>query len=792
MLKKHILKLGVIMVIFINYSREKKLILNKNSCISPINTVVNRLIHCLPLSVLILFLMCLVFILDGAAQPVYHWKSVAIGGGSYVTGIIIHPKEKDVVYIKTDNGGCFRWNEAKKQWKPLTDFFTEKESINYSGQSFAIDPNDPDVLYIAVRDRSLLKSTDRGDTWTKLKLDVPMGASLWWCTEPLKVDPFNSKVILYVSGNREIFKSIDSGESWESKGEISRSTIATEVVGLGGFLTNSDEFGILGVKFDPLVKGQVYANSFEDGIYKSPDAGDTWSLLEGSPKGVLKMSLSKEGTLYTAGRAEPKVAKMNSDGTWSDLTPQKYRITSDKPPSTRRALADFNFCGIDVNPLNSDHIVLSLDYKTPNKILQSLNGGLSWTEVMPNLNHTVPWWPKAWWGGGVAAVKISPHDPGQVWFVDFKGIWRTQDILEDPSLWTNVCDGFEMIYLDCLIAPPAAVASSGYMLMSGAADVDGFTHYDLESYPERKNGPPSYQHTLSIDYSASDPSYIVRVGESQALNALGNFIVPELDPDPFGGSISTDEGRTWKAFGSLPINYGMLTRVAMSATDPNIFIVMTGHGPAYRTSDGGNSWLEIKTLPDNGFGGIGYRDNRYLLAADRVNGQKFYYYNEGKLYRSTDAGKSFAPTAASLPSIDSKRRIQTTSITTNVKAVTGMEGEVWIGLDTEGLFRSSDSGSSFSKLNNVDKVLLFDFGKPLKGMNNPVLYLYGKVEGKDGVFRSLDFGKKWQYITPRNPVGIGSNPRCLEASKQHAGLIFIGTHCRGIFYGVPDDYLKVR
>ncbi len=738
----------------------------------------NIMLRCFRMKVILLLLACLGFMVNGTAQPVYNWKSVAIGGGSYVTGILIHPMEKDVVYIKTDNGGVFRWNEATKMWKPLTDFYTESQRRNYSGQSFAIDPSDPDVLYIAVRDQTLLKSIDRGDTWTKTALDVPMGASLWWCTEPLKVDPFDSKVIIYVSQNREIFKSVDGGESWESRGEISGSEI---------------EFGILGIEFDPTERGKVYANSFEDGIYESTDAGNTWNLLEGSPKGVLKMSLSKEGTLYTAGRAEPKVAKMNPDETWSDLTPQKYKITSDKPPSARRALADFNFCGIDVNPQNSDHIVLSLDYKTPNKILQSLNGGQSWTEVMPTLNHTVPWWPKAWWGGGVADVKINPHDPGQVWFVDFKGIWRTQDILEEPSLWTNVCDGFEMIYLTCLIAPPAAASSSGYMVMSCAADVDGFTHYDLDSYPERKNGPPSYQHTYGIDYCASDPSYIVRVGESRAISSMGDFIVPELDPNPFGGSISTDEGRTWKAFGSLPINYGMLTRVAISATDPDIFIVMTGEGSAYRTSDGGDSWQEIKTLPDIGFGGRGYWDNRYVLAADRVNGQKFYYYHEGKFYRSTDAGKTFTPTAASLPSVGAGDR-RSRGIITNVKALTDMEGEVWVGLDKEGLYRSSNSGSSFSKLKSVDKVLMFDFGKPLKGMNNPVLYVYGTVEGKDGVFRSLDFGKKWQDITPRpeNPVGIGSDPRCLEASKQHAGLIFIGTNCRGLFYGVPEDYLKVR
>ncbi len=77
-------------------------------------------------------------------------------------------------------------------------------------------------------------------------------------------------------------------------------------------------------------------------------------------------------------------------------------------------------------------------------------------------------------------------------------------------------------------------------------------------------------------------------------------------------------------------------------------------------------------------------------------------------------------------------------------------------------------------------------------MSPPVIYLYGTVNGKDGIFRSLDFGKEWQDITPTEKVGIGCDPRVLEASKQHSGLVFIGTNGRGIYYGIPEDFSTVR
>jgi xyloglucan-specific exo-beta-1,4-glucanase len=720
------------------------------------------------------FIFVLGFLITGTienskAQPAYHWKNVAIGGGGYVTGLVIHPKEKGLAYIRTDVGGFYRWNNLQEKWIPITDHFDYTQSGYYGGESIALDPNDPDVVYIAAgssyRSGTIFKSKDCGETWIKSDLETPMhgNGDLRWAGERIAVDPYDSQVILFGSRREGLFKSTDDGLTWKSIGKIGNPT---------------ENIGILCIVFDPTTRGTVYANVYGDGIYESLDGGNTWRILEGSPSGVLRMSIDSQCILYTAGRTEPKVAKKKTDGTWVNITPLKFRMDRSNPTSTRMVLASFNFCGISVDPNNSNHIVLGIDYKMPGKMYRSLDGGNSWVEVEKQLNKTVPWWQDDYWGGAMAALVIDPHSQGKVWFTDWFGVWRTDDISADVPTWSILGSGLEEICLTSLIAPPAASSSSGYMLMCGSMDICGLVHYDLEKIPESKIYP-TYQHTWDLDYCANNPSHVVRIGSNTAMNFFGDYIV-STETNTYGGAISTDEGLTWVNFPSMPVITDRPINIAISATDPNLFIMLS-RTSAHRTQDGGKSWEKIE-LP--------LEESGKLLVADKVNGQKFYYYNKGKLYRSTDGGKTFIATKATFPGMNSGD-LQS-RINAKVKSVPGIEGEIWIGLGTEGLYRSSDSGSSFSKIKSVNRVLLFAFGKPLKRMSEPVLYLYGTVDGKDGVFRSFDSGNKWQDITPKNEVGIGCRPVVMEASKEHAGLVFIATSGRGIFYGIPEDFMDVR
>jgi photosystem II stability/assembly factor-like uncharacterized protein len=663
--------------------------------------------------------------------------NVSLGGGGYVTGIYFHPLQQDLIYIKTDIGGFYRWNPVDKSWLPLTDHFPLDMNNYYGGEALALDPNNPKVVYIAAgkftadwwpHRGTIFKSMDKGETWTKLSIDLKMGGNedRREVGERLSVDPFNSNIIFFGSRQDGLWKSSDAGASW------------AKVTSFPG--NPKKDIGITAIVFNKNQSGLVYAIAYEDGIYQSTDTGMSWSKIAASPTTAMRLATSSNSTLYVTSNSTPGVSKY-SDGVWQNITPQGSNEA---------------FNGLSVNPANPNDVLVctqQTDKKT--KIYRSLDGGATWTEQKKSMNNTVPWWSGLLVSNpAVSAIEFDPKVAGRVWLTDWYGIWRTDNINTKPAVWTNYEKGHEQVVSFALVAPP-----SGALLLSGVADVDGFNHNNgLDAYPSQTFGGsgPSLQDTYSIAYCETDPSRIVRVGGNRWNNT-------------YTGAASTDGGLTWKQFASWQKNQ-MPLRVAVSATNPNVLVVTVSEGQALRTEDGGASWRKVSGLPNGVKGPWNWSQP---LAADTVDGSVFYYYAGGKVYRSTDRGLSFESVNMSLKSEDWH----------SLKTFPGVKGEVWLSLNDKGLYRSTDSGQNFSQIPRVEQAHLFAFGKPHKGSTIPALYLYGKITGMgNGLFRSLDRGKTWTSIgDPKKPIGNGANT--MEASKQEFGLVFVGTNGRGIYYG---------
>lgn len=86
---------------------------------------------------------------------------------------------------------------------------------------------------------------------------------------------------------------------------------------------------------------------------------------------------------------------------------------------------------------------------------------------------------------------------------------------------------------------------------------------------------------------------------------------------------------------------------------------------------------------------------------------------------------------------------------------------------------------------NLFVTILLAFGKPENQQNLPWLYLYGKITDQgEGLFRTSDRGTTWRKLDdiPLFTDAGGTTMRVLEASQQEPNLVFVGTDGRGIYY----------
>jgi photosystem II stability/assembly factor-like uncharacterized protein len=247
---------------------------------------------------------------------------------------------------------------------------------------------------------------------------------------------------------------------------------------------------------------------------------------------------------------------------------------------------------------------------------------------------------------------------------------------------------------------------------------------------------------------------------------------------------SRDNARTWQNFASIEKKTHpkdlVFGNIAVSATDTQHIVWQPSNGkPPYFTKDGGTTWKRITFFEQKDIGSNIHThlwNRQQALAADSVQGETFYIYQheKGLFLRTDNGGETWQIVNKTLPSgvWDGA----------NVKAAPSMAGEVWVSLKEKGLYRSSSSGKNFVKLAIVDEAQALGFGKAASGVSHPTVFIQGKVNGKSGVFRSIDLGKTWVQIADY-PKGYFESPRVIVGDMNVFGRVFLGTGGNGFIYG---------
>lgn len=734
------------------------------------------------------------------ATQSYNWKNVKIGGGGFVDGVVFNQSQANLIYARTDIGGAYRWDQANSAWIPLLDW-VGFANWGYNGVvSLATDSVNPNRVYAAVgmytnswdpNNGAVLRSSDQGKTWAITQLPFKLGGNMpgRGMGERLAVDPGDNNV-LYLgtpSGNG-LWRSTDAGVTWS---KVTAFPNPGDYVADPGDTTGyqSDNQGVIWVTFDPSTSSAghptqtIYVGVADvaNTVYRSTDGGTTWKAVPGTPtgylahKGVLDpvnhflyIATSDTGGPYDGGKGD--VWKYNTQtGAWTQISPIVSSSSDDY----------FGYSGLSIDRQHPGTIMVATQVSWfPDIIIfRSTDAGATWTRIWdytsyPNrsLRYTqditsVPWLtfgaaaappvpsPKLGWM--TEALEIDPFDSDRMFYGTGATLYGTTNLTAwDAGSQITIkpmVSGLEETAVSDLISPP-----SGAPLLSALGDIGGFRHTAVDTVPAMMYTQPNLSSSSSLDYAELSPNVIVRAGS----------IDKSSSPSVNRAAFSTDGGSDWFQANVEPGGVTDGGTIAVAADGSAVVWAPAGAAVSVTTTFG-SSWTSSTGIP----GGA-------LVRSDRVNGKKFYGFSGGRFYVSTNGGAAFTATAASgLPS----------SGTVAFKAVPGHEGDIWLAGGTGsayGLWHSTDSGASFTRVTTVDQADNIGFGKAAAGVTYPALYTIAQVGGVRGVFRSDDGAATWLRIND-DQHQYGNIGGAITGDPRLYGRVYLGTNGRGVIYADP-------
>ncbi|KAI8995567.1 hypothetical protein BD414DRAFT_479908 [Trametes punicea] len=727
-------------------------------------------------------------LVSAVSSQSYTWKNVKIGGGGgFVPNIVFNPSQKGLAYARTDIGGAYKLN-SDDSWTPLLDFVDDARWNYWGVDALATDPVDPDRLYLATgmytnswdpNNGQILISTDQGKTFTPSPLPFKVGGNMpgRGLGERLAIDP-NSNNILYFGARsgHGLWKSTDFGATWTQVQNFPNvGNYIPDPTDTSGY--NSDIIGLSWVTFDttsgssgsptPRIFVGVASNG-TDNIFVSTDAGATWSGIPGQNttffphKGVLSPA---EKALY--------ISYSDGAGPYDGTTGSVYRydieagtFTDITPVSGSDLYFGFGGVAVDLQRPGTIMVAALNSWWPDGQIFRSTDSGKTWTglwewQSYPILNRyytyddsLAPWiGPNETTsdlilqiGWMMEGLSIDPFDSNHWLYGTGETIYGGHDLLKwDSGPSRNVtlkslADGVEETSVQGLISPPV-----GAHLISAIGDVDGFVHTDLDSPPLVSFSNPSYSSSSDIDYAGNVPTTIVRIGTTTD-GSQGKQV-----------AISTDSGTTWSQDYGAP-DYVAGGKVAISANGDTVLWKTSGSG--ILVSQYTNPFSAVSSLPSDA-----------AIASDKRNNSIFYGASGAQFFLSTDGGKTFAATGSLGSSTSPFKVIVHPNVT----------GDVWVSTD-EGLFHSTDTGSTFTAIPGVSQAWAIALGAPKTAGGYPALYAAADIGGV-GYFRSDDAGVSWVKINDA-AHGFGSaSANCIAADLRIYGRVYIGTNGRGIFYG---------
>ena len=172
-----------------------------------------------------------------------------------VVSIAIHPRDPRVLYAGT-TGGIYRSDSGGMGWKKINNGLIPEQEL-MGGMALGVnvivfDIVNSDIVYAGTT-KGLFRTATRGEQWERIGQSLP---DLF--ISSILLDPVQPKT-LYIGGPGGVWKSLDSGQTWTAINN-----------GLGSL-------NIRTLAMSPRDPRLLYAGTNGSGLYRSTDAGATWT-----------------------------------------------------------------------------------------------------------------------------------------------------------------------------------------------------------------------------------------------------------------------------------------------------------------------------------------------------------------------------------------------------------------------------------------------------------------------------------------------------------------------------------
>ncbi|MBI4863044.1 MAG: hypothetical protein HY815_22685 [Candidatus Riflebacteria bacterium] len=579
------------------------------------------------------------------------WTSLGPGNvGGRTRALIVQPG--GVMYAAGVAGGVWKTVDAGASWSPLSDFVA-----NLAVCTLAADQSDPNRIYAGtgegffnidrVRGAGIFVTTDAGATWSQLPSTTTAD---FHYVNRLAVSPTDPNV-LYAATGTGVWRSQNQGATWTRRA-------------VGQFL----EMAV----FDNAGMDNLFAWNVGDTIYRSLDAGDTFSASgTGIPAGLWRGSIA----VADATRAYCALSTLGgvlrgfyqSDDNGSSWT---QRATLDTTAQGRlnsllfsNPLIEMDLDGNSVGDCTLQPVsnsgqgwydnVIAVDPTDRNRIFlggidlwRSDDAGATWG--LASL-----WWPKT----GSAYCHADHHaivfDPGYdgttnqtVYIGNDGGVFRANN-----NALAAVATAAYNPRAPCGTAPAPAVS---YTCLNNRYGVTQFYHGAVAATGTVYIGGTQDNGTLKYDPASPENNWVEIFGGDGGYCAIDptNSDTMYMEVPYLGLRKSIDGGaNSFAAVSGITEptgNFAFISPFAMDPSNPNRLWI--GGRQPWRTTDGAQSWTSANS-------GVTLTTGRVSAWAVAPSGGGQIVYlatQDGEVYRSADAlatAPVWTPIRGNLPPI---------------------------------------------------------------------------------------------------------------------------------------------